>query len=257
MPVSADPSFGWGQATIAYATVLVASFLVTWVVTDRLHVPRTPYVGILTLVTLALGTGYLAWSGTPFADLLVPHWVWGIAAGLLAGAIVAPGLRRLPARGHAHGGALGGQFLWEGVVYGFAEAVLLATLPVVALWQAAGDLGWTEDTWGKVGSGVLAIVGSLLVIVIHHLGYREFRATMARPKLFGAMFGCGVQALAFLLTGNVLAPVIAHVLLHWQMIARGIELPPVAEGVSSNILDETQGPSKIDARGTVTGLRTR
>jgi hypothetical protein len=44
--------------------------------------------------------------------------------------------------------------------------------------------------------------------------------------LAGALVGCGVQGLAFLLTGNVLAPIVAHVLLHAQMILRGIELPP-------------------------------
>jgi len=37
-----DASFGGAQATTAYLIILVASFLVTWVVTDLLHVPRTP-----------------------------------------------------------------------------------------------------------------------------------------------------------------------------------------------------------------------
>lgn len=37
----------------------------------------------------------------------------------------------------ASGGArLDGMLLWEGVVYGFREAILLATLPVLAVWQA-------------------------------------------------------------------------------------------------------------------------
>jgi hypothetical protein len=45
--------------------------------------------------------------------------------------------------------------------------------------------------------------------------------------LAGAMLACGVQALAYLLTGNVLAPIVAHVLLHAQMILRGVLLPPV------------------------------
>jgi len=53
-----DASFGGAQATTAYLIILVASFLVTWVVTDLLHVPRTPYVAVLTLVSLGLLAGY-------------------------------------------------------------------------------------------------------------------------------------------------------------------------------------------------------
>jgi len=152
-----DASFGGAQATTAYLIILVASFLVTWVVTDLLHVPRTPYVAVLTLVSLGLLAGYLAWSGTSFADLVTSDWVWGIVAGLIAGLVIAPGLRRFPAREHVHGAPLTEQFLWEGVAYGIAEAVLLATLPVLALWQAAAALGWTEGTWVKFAAGALAM----------------------------------------------------------------------------------------------------
>jgi hypothetical protein len=120
-------------------------------------------------------------------------------------------------------------------VYGFAEAVLLATLPVLAVWQATDALGWTDTTWAKAGSGALAVGGALFVILVHHLGYREFRARAARKMLRGALVACGIQALAFLLTGNVLAPVVAHIVLHGQLTLRGIEMPPTShpEPVSS------------------------
>ncbi len=66
MPV-ADPSFGWQEAAAAFAIIAVVAFLVTWVVTDLGHVPRTTYVAILMLTTLALAGGYLAWSGASLA----------------------------------------------------------------------------------------------------------------------------------------------------------------------------------------------
>ena len=50
MPVP-DPSFGWRDATAAFAIIAVVAFLVTWVVTDLGHVSRTPYVAILALTT--------------------------------------------------------------------------------------------------------------------------------------------------------------------------------------------------------------
>ena len=235
MPVP-DPSFGWQDATAAFAIIAVVAFLVTWVVTDLGHVSRTPYVAILTLTTLALGAGYLAWSGTSVADLVTAGWVWGILGGLVAAGVVTPLVRRLPSgRPRPEGSQLVGRLLWEGVVYGFAEAVLLATLPVLAVWQATEALGWTDTTWAKVGSGALAVVGALFVILVHHLGYREFRARAHRKMLSGALVGCGIQALAFLLTGNVLAPIVAHIVLHAQLTLRGIEMPPTShpEPVSS------------------------
>jgi hypothetical protein len=75
-------------------------------------------------------------------------------------------------------------------------------------------------------SGALAVAGALAVILVHHLGYREFRAPSNRKMLGGALVGCGLQATAFLLTGNVLAPVVAHIVLHLQLIRSGNELPP-------------------------------
>ena len=53
--------------------------------------------------------------------------------------------------------------------------------------------------------------------------------------LRGALVACGIQALAFLLTGNVLAPIVAHIVLHGELTLRGIEMPPTShpEPVSS------------------------
>ncbi len=228
---SADPSFAWQEAAGAFAIIAVTAFLVTWVVTDLGQVSRTPYVAILGLTTLALSGGYLAWSGTSVTDLVTDGWGIGILAGVIASAVVTPGVRRLPTAPRAARSPSVGRFIWEGVVYGSAEAVLLATLPVLAVWQAAEALGWTDTVMGTAASGALAVVGALLVIAVHHLGYREFRGRAAERRLRGALVACGLQALAFLITGSVLAPIVAHIVLHTQMIVRGIELPPAAVGV--------------------------
>ena len=223
-----DPSFAWQEAIVSFAIIAFVAFLVTWVVTDLGDVSRTPYVAVLTLTTLALSADYIASSGTSVADLVTAGWVWGILGGLVAAGVVTPLVRRLPAGPRPEGSQLVGRLLWEGVVYGFAEAVLLATLPVLAIWQATEALGWTDTAWAEVGSGALAVVGALFVILVHHLGYREFRARAARKMLGGALVGCGIQALAFLLTGNVLAPIVAHIVLHGQLTLRGIEMPPAS-----------------------------
>lgn len=239
MPIGADPTFAWQEAIAAFAIVALVAFLVTWVVTDRWGVSRTPYIAILSVATLGLGAGYLAWSGTALADLVAPAWGAAIVVGLAVGGVTAPGLRRMPHGARPEGGSLAVALVWEGLVYGTAEATLLAALPALAVWQAADALGWTGSSWAEVGSGTLALLGSLVVITVHHLGYREFRGPAGRPKLVGALVGCGIQALAFLLTGNLLAPVVAHIVLHAQMVVRGIEMPP-AERI--RLMSQTRGP---------------
>ena len=228
MPL-ADGSFGWGEALAAFAIIATAAFLVTWVFTDLLEIRRTAYVAILTFVVAALSLGYLAWSGTAWRDLVVDGWAWALLAGILAAGVMIPLVRRLPVHERAHGVAFGEVLAWEGFVYGVAEGVLLATLPVLAVWHAAVDLGWTETSMASVGAGVLAIAGSLLVIVVHHLGYVEFRGAGGRRMLVGALAACGVQAIAFLVTGNVLAPIVAHVILHLELLTHGDELPPARQ----------------------------
>lgn len=159
MPV-ADPSFGGQEALAASSIISTVAFLVTWVATDLGHVSRTPYVAILTLTTLALAAGYIAWSGTSVVELLA-GWGWGILGGSAAAAVIVALVRRLAPRPRPESSRLVVRLLWEGVVYGTAEAILLATLPVLAVWQAADALGWTDTAWARAASG--AVGGALVV----------------------------------------------------------------------------------------------
>jgi hypothetical protein len=68
--------------------------------------------------------------------------------------------------------------------------------------------------------------------------------------LAGALVACGIQALAFLLTGNVLAPVVAHIVLHGELTLRGIEMPPtshpkpVSSGAGRTRVTKVPAPEK-------------
>jgi hypothetical protein len=170
--------------------------------------------------------------GTSVDDLSTSAIGWGVAAGLVAAVITFPLVRRLPRSPRAHGARAAEVMVWEDLVYGTAEALLLATLPVLAAWQGAVAAGWTGGDAGNVASGVLAIIGAVAVVLVHHLGYEEFRAREARQRLYGALGTCGLQALAFLVTGSVIAPIVAHVVLHAQLSIRGVELPPAHAGVA-------------------------
>ncbi|MGZ4129849.1 MAG: hypothetical protein ACXVPR_03360 [Actinomycetota bacterium] len=252
MPVPAerfDAPAAWG----AYAAVVVLAFLVTWVVTDRLHVRRTPYIGILSALVLALGAGYLAWSGTSLRELVVDGWGWGVVAGILVGGMLTPLVRRLPPTEPAGTRVSPGRYAWEGLVYGFAEAIILASLPVIVIWQAMADAGWTEGAGRTAATGALAVAGAVLVILVHHLGYAEFRRPSARRELLGTLFGCGLQAVAFAVTGNLIAPVLAHVILHAQLLTRHVQMPP--EDGSRFELAYLAGSERVHERVRASGER--
>ncbi|HEV2580054.1 MAG TPA: hypothetical protein VGT44_04300 [Ktedonobacteraceae bacterium] len=224
----------WWSLLIWLFALVLGAFLVTWVFADLLRLTQTVYIGVLAVVTGVFLYGYLSWSNIDWGAFLSHQWVWGLVGAVVAGPVLimllAQGARRSHSRVLAptprpEGLRLAGALLWEGLVYGTAEGLLLSVLPVLVTWQAVSALGWTQSWMGVVSAGVVAIVVSLLVIVVHHLGYREFRG----PQLAGAMMTCGLLSLAYLLTMNPLAAAFGHSIAHSGAILHGTELPPHQE----------------------------
>jgi hypothetical protein len=78
-----------------------------------------------------------------------------------------------------------------GVAYGIAEGVLLSALPAMIIWHAAASAQWsTAASWGA------ALLASLALIFVHHLGYWDYRNRQVIPVLIG----CGLLTVAFLAT---------------------------------------------------------
>jgi hypothetical protein len=128
---------------------------------------------------------------------------------------------------------------WDGLLYGAAEGLLLSVLPVLVTWQMLSSNGWGSG-WRSVAAALFAIVASIVVIVVHHLGYPDFRGA----KMGQAILGCGILSLAYLLTASVIAPIVAHAVLHLVIVHKGMELPPH---------EETQGT--LDVRGVARTAR--
>ena len=224
-----DESMSWWMTLSAVGVIALAAFLVSWLLTDVARVPRPAYLGALMVATAALTWGYLAWTGTDATGFVVHHWGWGVlgavASGCLGAVAISAAARRrgLPRPARRRPAGLTAALLWEGILYGAAEGLLLSVLPVLAAWQSFSLLGWTDTTLGSIGSGALALAASVLVIWVHHLGYREFRRTR---EIVTPIVGCGVLSVAYLLTASPIAPVGGHVLLHAGMIGRGVPMPP-------------------------------
>jgi hypothetical protein len=228
MPV-ADPSLSAWMTLSALGIITLVAFLVSWVLTDLVHLPRAAYLAALMIVTAALMYGYLAWSGTDAVAFLTQHWGWGLVGAVVSGGLGARGIamaanrRGVPHPAHRGFARMSEDIAWEGLLYGAAEGVLLSVLPVLAAWQSLNLLGWTDTTAGAIGSGALAVAASLVVIWVHHLGYREFRGTR---QIVMPIIGCGVLSLAYMLTFSPIAPVGGHVLGHVGMETRGVPMPP-------------------------------
>jgi hypothetical protein len=220
MPVPANVSDSSGSVWWLIA-VVVASFVVSWLAGNRLHLTRTSYIAVLALATAALAGGYFAWIDVDLGTVLAANWAWGLVGGVVAGAITAFAITRMPATLHRHGIEEGVAYAWEGVVYGIAEGVLLSALPAFITWQAIHAAGWSGLS-ADVALWALPLLASVAVIIVHHLGYWEYRNWTLVP----ITVACSVLTVAFLVTGSVLAPVLGHVIMHAAAIGHGNELPP-------------------------------
>jgi hypothetical protein len=207
--------------------LVAVSYLVTWITTDRLGMRRTPYIGVLAAVTAALAVGYVAWLGVDVGELLTTRWVWGLIAAPVAGTFLALAIRRLPGGRRLTGPRFAVALAWEGVVYGVTEGVLLSVLPVLMTWQMIHSLGWS-GVGGAIARWTLPIAASIAVIVIHHLGYWEYRNRLLRP----IAVGCGLMSVAYLVTASPIAPTLAHVISHAASLWHGSQLPPHAHGAA-------------------------
>lgn len=242
MPVP-GASIDWWMTLSALGVIAVVAFLVSWVLTDVLRLPRAAYLTALMVVTAAATYGYLAWSGTDAWAFVSRNWVWGIVGAVVSGGIGAGAImtaanrRRVPRAAHRSMLATTETLVWEDLLYGAAEGLLLSALPVLAAWQSFQLLGWTGTTAGDVGSGVLAFLASVFVIWVHHLGYREFRGS---PDMAMPIIGCGILSLAYLLARSPIAPVGGHFLLHSGISLRGLSMPPY----SKTLREEAEAPAR-------------
>ncbi len=227
MPVP-TPAPSWTGSLFWLIGLSVAAFAVSWLLANRLRVGRSLYIGALFVLTGALSAGYVAWLGLGAGDLLAARWGWGLLAAPVFAAFPAFGMTRLPASNRRTGRPLAAALLWEGVVYGVAEGVLLSALPAFITWQLLHSLGW-----GGFGEALarwtLPVAASIVVIVVHHLGYAEYR----NKQLVPISAGCGLLTVGYLVTASVLAPALGHVLMHTAAILHGTELPPLTRPVTA------------------------
>jgi hypothetical protein len=219
------PMTWWGHL-LWIAAAGVFGMAVAAVFAGLLQLPRNLYLVFYYGLIGAFLYGYARWGGVNLVKLFSEHWLWGIIGGTMISFFTVQTVLLQPASPAPQGLELGFDLIWLGLVYGAVDALLLSVLPIYATWQALTMRGWTEHWPGRIAASVLAILASMLVIGLYHLGYPEFRG----PQVLVVIAGVAVQSLVYLLARSPLAPVISHVAMHLAAVLYGIssvsQLPP-------------------------------
>jgi hypothetical protein len=151
------------------------------------------------------------------------NWYWAILAIFVASLIAIRNVLSQPATGRRVGTDFALDLLWPGFAYGLADGLVLSVLPVLAIQHALSAPGGLAE---RIGIGSLALLASLFVTFLYHVGYPEYR----NKNVLWTLLGNGIFTIAFLLTGNPLAAVVPHIVMHVAAVVHGHEttfqLPP-------------------------------
>jgi hypothetical protein len=204
-------------AAAGFTGSVIFSSLLQWD-RDLFLVPHGLIVGAVTLA-------YLRTARVTLTTQVRRRWPAGLIVGVAVGALLVRNVLGQPASPGPSGPALGLSIAWLGVVYGVVDALLLTIIPVLSLYgsQPADVMG---DPARRVGWALAALAGSLAVTAAYHLGFAEFRG----PTLVAPLIGNAMITVAYLISGNPLAPIVAHVLMHGAAVLHGFataaQLPP-------------------------------
>jgi len=235
----------------------VLGFAVTAFFSGILHLPRNLFLLFYIPPVGALVVAFFRVNRIDLRELLQHNWIPGLVGAGLVTLLVVKNVLSQPSTPRRKGFALLGDVLWPGLVYGLVDALLLSVLPAMAVVLAfsGGDGAATMAMGTQVVQGVLALLASLVVAAIYHLGFQEFRGA----AVVGAMIGNGVMSLGFILTMNPLAAILPHMIMHVTAILHGREstyqLPPHDGPIQENAptdgdSDLRPGFSRADVRGS-------
>ena len=191
------------------------------------EIDRDLYYGVYALVVVALLT---LWSRSTGYDLVAAgrrRWFPALGLGLAgAGVLALMVVRTDDATARPDGIELVGAVLWRGIVYGVADGLLLSVFPILVVFAAFAGSRLSRRFAGKVAIGIVALLASLAMTAIYHVGYSEFRSDMVAKPLTGDL----VWSVPTLVTLNPIGAPIAHVGLHTAAVLNSYEteifLPP-------------------------------
>lgn len=184
-----------------------------------LKLPRNIYLLAYIPLVAAYVTWFILGNDISFKDIITRNWYWGLLGATVAGIFVIKNVVSQPSSEKNKGVDLLTDIIWAGLIYGLADALLLSIIPVLALNLAFSGSNFSELWYGKIGIGILALISSLFVTTLYHLGYPEFRG----KQVLGPNVGNGVLSIAYIITLNPLAAILPHMAMHVAAIIHGRE----------------------------------
>ena len=220
-PVSARRHLAWLVGGAA------GSFLVPFIVADRLGLQRDVYYAVYVAAVVGLFVTWARDTRQPLRDMLARRWRLAVGLGVVFAAI-SVFIATQAEGGTDHPGAI--EFIpaigWRGVVYGAADGLLLSAFPILLVFAALRDSRLRRRAGGLVAVGAVAMVASLAMTAVYHAGYSDFRSEKLRKPVTGDL----VWSVPTLATLNPVGAPIAHVGLHVGAVVHNYDtdlfLPP-------------------------------
>jgi hypothetical protein len=202
------------------------AFAVPFLLADALDLNRDIFYGLYALAVAGFVTAWARDTRLTRLDLL-RNWRWGLALGTLGAAAMAFTVFRTEDATDRPGGLdLVAAILWRGVLYGATDGVLLSVFPILAVFAAFAGTRLRQRVAGKVAIGTIAMLVSIGITALYHLGYSDFRSEKVRKPIVGDV----IWSAPTLATLSPFGAPIAHVGLHVSAVVHSSEtetfLPP-------------------------------
>ena len=197
------------------AAAVIVGFLVTFVFSGLLHLPRRWFVLAHLVVTGGFVIAFMRSSGITFRGLIAHNWrrgaLWTVPFGLFA----AMKVFGAPPSPHATGWQLAFDILWSGFLYATLDTLLLSVVPVLAVSRGLAQLG--PDRFPRWTLWVGALTASAIITAAYHAGFPEYTAL----DIAGAVWGNTVLTAGFLLSTSAITPIAAHWIVHVAALIHG------------------------------------
>ncbi len=165
---------------------------------------------------------------------LKPGWALGTIMGVFFGlAFLSFAFMAKPNIENSFFGAAMLPYLWRGLIYGLASAVLISVFPFMVIWRALA--GVNPGTMKKIGLTAAAVVSIALMSFLYNFGISDFNRTSLREQVSKSM----IASVPTLISGNPLAAPIANVFL--QMSESVVASGPTLEKIETAKLRITPG----------------
>jgi len=212
----------WTWLAIGFAVAFATPFLLT----DVLDLNRDVFYGLYALIVAGLFIGWAHSTGYDLVAAVRRRWILATVLGLGAAAVLtAMVVRTEDATARPDGIELAGALAWRGVVYGLTDGLLLSAFPILVVFAALAGRGLSRMR-SKILVGAAALIVSLAMTAVYHVGYSDFRSGKVTKPVMGDV----VWSVPTLVTLNPIGAPIAHAGLHMSAVLHSYEtdtfLPP-------------------------------